>query len=346
MENFRGQMSRPVMVAAGLGFLLGLFIGLVVLGWWLMPVQWTDASPSHLSAAGQEEYLRMAMDSYRVNADATLAKERMQALGSERAGQLVEQIRKNPQGLSPELINEFARILKGEIATPTAAPEKPTPTPATSAPTRGNLTIVLGLMCLLTLLIGGILAYLFLFRNRQSAGGGGGMPAINIPGFGPRDTARSAPAEAVPTADQGAEPPIVQYMTTYSFGNDLYDDSFSVDSQRGDFLGECGVSISDTIGVGEPKKVTAFEVWLFDKNDIQTVTRVLMSEHAINDAATRQRLASKGEPEQAGPGKRILLETASLRLEGRVVAMTYGQGALPPNSFFETMTLELLVWKK
>jgi hypothetical protein len=44
--------------------------------------------------------------------------------------------------------------------------------------------------------------------------------------------------------------------------------------------GECGVGISETIGVGDPKKVTAFEVWLFDKNDIQTVTKVLMSAHA------------------------------------------------------------------
>ena len=82
-------------------------------------------------------------------------------------------------------------------------------------------------------------------------------------------------------------------MTTYMAGDDLYDDSFSIDSPSGEFLGECGVGISDTIGVGDPKKVTAFEVWLFDKNDIQTVTKVLMSEHAFNDAAIRQRLAPR-----------------------------------------------------
>jgi hypothetical protein len=129
-------------------------------------------------------------------------------------------------------------------------------------------------------------------------------------------------------------------------GDDLYDDSFSIDSPSGEFLGECGVGISDTVGVGDPKKVTAFEVWLFDKNDIQTVTKVLMSEHAFNDQNIRQRLASKGEPVLIEAGKHLLLETATLQLEARVVDMNYGQGALPENSFFERLTLELAVWPK
>ena len=30
-------------------FILGLIIGLVVLGWWLWPVQWTDATPGQLA---------------------------------------------------------------------------------------------------------------------------------------------------------------------------------------------------------------------------------------------------------------------------------------------------------
>jgi len=129
-------------------------------------------------------------------------------------------------------------------------------------------------------------------------------------------------------------------------GNDLYDDSFSIDSPTGEFLGECGVGISETIGVGDPKKVTAFEVWLFDKNDIQTVTKVLMSGHAFNDPVVSQRLQSKGEPILAEGGKRVMLETATLTLEARVVSMNYGQGALPQSSFFDQMTLELAVWPK
>jgi hypothetical protein len=142
------------------------------------------------------------------------------------------------------------------------------------------------------------------------------------------------------------EAPIAQFMTSYKLGTDLYDDSFSIDSPTGEFLGECGVGISETIGVGDPKKVTAFEVWLFDKNDIQTVTKVLMSEHAFNDPGMHQKLVSKGEPVAVEPGKTVLLETATLQLEARVVDMGYGTGALPVNSYLERLTLELAIWPK
>jgi hypothetical protein len=144
----------------------------------------------------------------------------------------------------------------------------------------------------------------------------------------------------------GDEQPIAQFMTTYVLGDDLFDDSFSVDSPSGEFLGECGIGISETIGVGEPKKVTAFEVWLFDKNDIQTVTKVLMSTHAFNDAPTFQRLQAKGEPFLVERGKQIVLETAALQLVATASDMSYGQGALPEDSYFERLTLEIAVWPK
>ena len=71
-----------------------------------------------------------------------------------------------------------------------------------------------------------------------------------------------------------------------------------------------------------------------------------MSNHAFNDTSIHQRLESKGEPVLSEPGKRILLETQTLQLEARVVDMNYGQGALPPESFFDRLTLELAVWPK
>ena len=162
----------------------------------------------------------------------------------------------------------------------------------------------------------------------------------------PETPVTPAPVVPVPTARTFAGEPVALFMTNYVIGDDLYDDSFSIDAPNGAFLGECGVGISDTIGVGDPKKVTAFEVWLFDKNDIQTVTKVLMSSHAMNDSAIKQRLASKGEPVLLEPGQQLLLETATLQLEAKVVEMVYGQGALPSGSFVERLTLELSVWPK
>ena len=139
---------------------------------------------------------------------------------------------------------------------------------------------------------------------------------------------------------------MVQFVASYKIGDDLFDDSFSVDSPSGEFLGECGVGISETVGIGDPKKVTAFEVWLFDKNDIQTVTKVLMSAHSFLDEDLRQRLAAKGVPVRSEAGTESVLETETLRLVARVVDMAYGEGPLPDSSFFEHLVLELAVWLK
>jgi hypothetical protein len=144
----------------------------------------------------------------------------------------------------------------------------------------------------------------------------------------------------------GEEPPVAQYVTTYVLGDDLFDDSFSIDAPSGEFLGECGVGISETIGVGDPKKVTAFEVWMFDKNDIQTVTKVLMSPHAFNDPGFRAKLEPKGELIGVEPQKQVVLETQTLQMIATVSDMQYGQGALPDSSYFERVTLELAIWSK
>jgi hypothetical protein len=160
-----------------------------------------------------------------------------------------------------------------------------------------------------------------------------------------RGAAIAATTEKTDYAKVG-ETPLVQFMTTYLIGDDLFDDSFSVETPSGEFLGETGVGISETIGVGEPKRVTAFEVWLFDKNDIRTVTKVLMSDHAFNDEALKAKLAPKGEAVVAKPGQALTLETAALRVVARVVDLAYGSGPLPPNSFFERITIELAAWKR
>jgi len=91
----------------------------------------------------------------------------------------------------------------------------------------------------------------------------------------------SRKAEKTNFEEMGLAPPITQTMTTYVLGDDLYDESFSIDTQAGEFMGEYGVGVSEAIGVGEPKKVTALEVWLFDKNDIKTATKCLMSKTCL-----------------------------------------------------------------
>src|SRR3972149_745827 len=176
-----------------------------------------------------------------------------------------------------------------------------------------------------------------------------GTPPMSEEEAAARMNLGSGPLPRASRSGQGADTsqePLATFRTIYALGDDLYDDSFSIESGTGDFLGECGVGIGDVIGVGDPKKVSALEVWLFDKNDIQTVTKVLMSRYAFQDGATHNRLAAKGDPSLAESGGVIYLQTASLEVEARVVDLVYGEGALPPESFFERATIELRAWSR
>jgi len=75
MDAIREQFENPL-VAGIVGFVVGIVIGLVVLGWWLFPVEWTDASPIDLRMDAQVDYMRMAIDSYSLQQNAELAKQR------------------------------------------------------------------------------------------------------------------------------------------------------------------------------------------------------------------------------------------------------------------------------
>lgn len=354
MDKIQEYLKRPL-ITAGIGFLIGLIIGLPILGWGLMPVRWTDADPSYLRADLQEDYFCMVVHSFMKTGDSLQAKERLEGLGSVSEEKLAG-LKPGDCGLSITDIDQFRTAL-GIALSPMPAEEQPSeeataveegvmPTDEkedTEENKSGfNPFVLVVVLCLITLIIGGALAYIFFIRKRNE---GGIFPVRSKPEVPEAevDAYQGIPAE-YSTPEQDV--PITQFMSTYVTGDDLFDDSFSIDSPTGEFLGECGVSVSETIGVGEPKKITAFEVWLFDKNDIQTVTKVLMSQHAYDDAAIANRLASKGEPVLLEPGGKVFLETATLVLEARVVDMNYGQGALPENSFFDRLTLELAVWPK
>jgi hypothetical protein len=348
--------QRPWLLPALLGFLLGAAFGLFALGWGLFPVTWVDASPAELSSSFKEDYLRAAIDSYGRNQDVMTAQLRYQAL-AENGTNLLTLITSNPQKQRADDIAKFSAIAIGKTISP--VPNQ-TPGSGGNPPTtasKSTLVVLLSGLCLLMLAIGGALIYILFIRNRTSRkkveeaepAQGYVFEQIDQSDISPTLSKKSEPAskssytEGTTSSDS---PPVAQFMTSYTYGDDLYDDTFSIDAQAGEFLGECGSGISDTIGVGDPKKISAFEVWLFDKNDIQTVTKVLMSSHVYNDANARQRLAIRGEPVLAESGKIIRLETATLQLDVRIVDMNYGQGAMPGGSYFDRLSLELSIHQK
>ena len=314
-----------------LGVILGLLLGLII-GWGLWPVQWTDATPEVLRTDLQQDYLRMTIDSYYRNGNTNLAMQRYNNLGED-AASTYNYLLTDPGYLSPADVQGFGQMVTSVTGAP--IPTTTAPTTEEGGGTTSQLVIFASIAVILVLLvIAGIFVYR-LFRKSTA-------PPTPVT----QGAEISRQAERTDFQSLGLAQPITQTMTTYVLGDDLYDESFSIDTAGGEFLGEYGVGVSETVGVGEPKKVAALEVWLFDKNDIKTATKVLMSEHAYNDPNIRARLEPKGELIVVKPREEVLLETKTLQLLATVVDMEYGAGAAPQKSYFERITLELAVWPR
>lgn len=383
LDLLKEKLKQPgnlAIAAAVAGLLLGLIIG-----WGILPVKWTDASAEHLRADLRQDYLRNLITTYTLNGDKEKAIQLYNELGDQ-AEPTLSQLLAQPGFLSTEQITRFTTALgiavpqassetaSNETLTLQDGTEIKVDTGEAAEPAKKSNTLLwLGFGLLAILGVGSYLAYRYYFKERPVVEGkplkddtseNRVAPAqVRQPAAVPmRQAAEAAPAVA-PVQSQSVfkapffgngkqsnvstvQKPIAQFMSTYAFGDDRYDESFTFDAPNGEFLGECGVSISDIIGVGEPKKISAFDIWLFDKNDIQTVTKVLMSKHSFEDSSTRQRLEIRGEPIMAEPGTQFVLQTATLRLEARIVDVMYGDMPLPEDSYFQRSTVELAIYRR
>jgi hypothetical protein len=158
---------------------------------------------------------------------------------------------------------------------------------------------------------------------------------------------RAVQGRATNFAALGEPLPLVHKLSTYVFGDYHFDESFSIELSNGEFLGECGLGITAPISRVDATRITALEVWIFDKNDPSTCTHVIASQHAFNDLAMRGKLEPKGEVIQADVDAVTVLETRALRLQARVLDVQYGfTDTLPAGSFFDHLVLEIAVWQK
>ncbi|MFQ5434299.1 MAG: hypothetical protein ACE5FD_05430 [Anaerolineae bacterium] len=318
-------MNRNVIIT----FVLGALFGLVVLGWYVFPLQWTGGGPKDMAPAEQEFYIRAISELYSRDLDVAKVQTALGDWNSDEIACRMAATTTDPADAAR--LEAVAGIINGRGCATTTTAE----TPADETGSNSSLGQLIVIVLVLFFLGGAILVVLNRRRSLTGSDSGGQTRYTNVP-------------EAAPvTADEGVmATPLARFQTTYNFGHDSYDDSFSIENINGEFMGECGVGISESIGSDLPKNVTAFEVWLFDKNDIRTVTKVVMSDHAFFDEALKAKLAPKGEPVLSRENETIVLETASLIINAEIKAMEYGTGTLPPQSFFERMTFELSAWAK
>ena len=356
-------------------FIVGFFVGLVIFGWWLTPVSYFDGAPQDLRSVDyQQYYLRGLADQYAFNQiSAEAAKNAIDAAnwpdaataicdaanraagGSmDASGNLIVAARPD----SVQRLNNLVEVLgqgncdqiNAGVAPATGAGGVDAPAPEAAGGV-GRWIRAIGWLIMLGLLVA---AFWWLW-NRDSGdfADDDSLYPVNPPSSraaaaAPTEAPAGFEQEAIDSGDgEGGIIPISTYNTTYAFGQDAYDDSFSIENVNGEFLGECGVGISETMGSGSNRAVSALEVWLFDKNDIRTITKVAMSEHIWMDEAVRAKLEPKGEPVMVSPGEVIVLETASLIINATITELEYGTNPeLPENSYFERISVEMSAWAK
>jgi hypothetical protein len=332
-----------LVIAVVVAFIIGLIWGYAV-----DRVQFYDADPTTLEQSWQDEWVRLINDRYTLNTlNAEPSEEFRQGIVN--ALKAVDNPVEIVQRLGLTQLTESAQA--AQALAPSAPPGEPNIIASIRPFIVGSIAIAAGLV-IGSLLYGFYFSPLVVAPIRKRIRGAQGTDAAGVAQIHNIQAARAVrdqlakDAAAAPVSDLGK--PVVRHVSIYNPGR-AYDDSFSIEDAAKDdeFLGECGATISETIGVGDPEKVAAIEIWLFDKEDfVRTLTTVFVSEHAYNDPAIRSKLEPKGELIIAKPGAIAKLETSSLLLQARIVDMAYGSGPLPPNSYFDKMTIEIQTWRR
>jgi hypothetical protein len=342
---------RPGLTAL-IAFIVGLVIGLVVLGWGLFPVQFEGADPSGLFPQYRDIYIRNAAELYSFDSNQEKLRTALSGWGGDEYACEMAQSSLDPA--DQQRLIAAATIVNGQGCTGVAVPGigattgAPT-TPPTDTESSSNLLPLLLLGMLLLLLVAAIL---YVYGRRRVSYETTGEAGLATAARGDKSGSPGTTTTAYGSSSAAPEPqptvvPIARFRTQYTRGYDTYDDTFSIENANGEFLGECGVGIADVVGATTPRSVTAFEVWLFDKNDIRTITKVIMSDHAFFDEAIKAKLAPKGEPVLARENETIVLETATLIINAEITDMDYGDGSdMPDASYFDRFTIEVTAWVK
>lgn len=351
MNKILELVQRRIWIGPLIGLLIGLALGLLI-GWVIAPVNWVP---------NRDDIMAIA-DSYSVNTDPVLARARLKNLpraDQERLiQQLIQDLTKEGRTREVERINNLARALNLSLApvavtTPGAGTSVPptTPRPSTPSPADGTGSIVNILLIVLVLILVAAAFALFVLRVlpqlRARLGARRERKAAPTPAAAAPKATPSTPLDqrlaVMPPPPTTAPGGLGRFVPSYTLGNDNYDTSYSLETPRGEFLGECGMGISETIGEGKPDKVVAFDVWLFDKGDVRTVTQILASDYAYRDPTLRTKLSQKGEVVLAEKDKILHLETASLRIDARITELLYATNPnYPPNSHFQKLVVEIV----
>ncbi len=125
---------------------------------------------------------------------------------------------------------------------------------------------------------------------------------------------------------------LLDYSCNFAKSGSIFDESLSLDTPSGEFMGECGITAYN-------EGMEYFEVWLFDKADIATVTIILTTKPNTegNDA---ELLAVKGKVYEISEGSPLIIESQTIKLEVTVSGLEIDGASIKKATFGLKATLK------
>jgi len=372
-------VQRSLLIGALIGIIFGCVVGAGLVGLYIRqnpPVYVGGAYPNELTQNYQDHYLAMVIDSYIVNRQVEVAAERLKtfddatqimALGrwsaiyvaggraaeAEAVNELAVKLR-DTQGWSPETISTVAGQLATEFkddsakaqaintyalalgqvpleGQPEAEPEQPAqpaPSQPAAAPGGGILRWQTALLCCLGLIL--ILLIALVLYRRLARSRGPAKPEEVWEGEGP--------------------PPHKRWTAIYSSTRERFDESENIETEEGALVASVGMLISEIVPEAiipdsKPQQVTAFDFWVFDKTDITTYNRVILSERAYKDDLNQASIEDNAQAEAilAEQGEEFTIESKAMRVVAKIEDLEFGGEG---NAYFDKITVKANIFLK
>jgi len=347
-------------------FALGLLVGWFIFGWVLFPVQYTNVYPNELHPEVVNDYLVMTAENYAATGDLRTAAKRLHYWPEQELKPMFDGLIQSYQSTDPAVAGYLQRLandlhLDKEAQNP--------PPKSRSFNFLWLIYLVLGLA---------VLAILLFIAERM---GWIGRPAeepepleaapppetrpvrqepkpspLPIPpgdedeeNNGPEDIEIIEEPEEIappPQPDDELSPPLTVEKHILHFDGDPAFNTIVAIESGDDYLGEYGLSVGHT-APSNPNLVITLEVWLFDKGDTQTTDIALVPPVVATDPDLRARYTRENTnviPLKVG--QIFVLETAELRLEGRVRRVQFGATTSDGVPVIESAEIEMLGRRK
>ncbi len=369
-----GSAQRFVLVGIALGAIIGIAFGAIATGYYFTNfarvVYAGGAYPDELTENYQDHYIQMVADAYIVDPNAEDATNRLISFDTETIPVIrrlaIRSADYAAQGRTVESqrVNELAELLKQEKAWPDSdvqtvvseltaryqadplrleavnlysalltgtVPQQPQPgvdqptteeVPPTAEPAAEESSFP-WVVCIIGLVVVAIVVFLF-FRYFAKQ----------------REAAMNKKKEVVYEGE--GTPPIMQWNSNYTEGRTPYDESITLETEAKDFLGEAGIGMNTPVPGSGQKQVMDFDLWVFDKTDINTYSRILMSEKAYNDSDIRSQVDMNplAEPVLAEKGMVVTIDSKTMRIEVTLEEVKFDE----TNTYFEELQVKMNIF--